>query len=121
MNEAACIEAKPSAVKRSGAAFQKFAPYIVEAELARTAVTDTSFDTLSTFTHLRALHLEGTPITGANLARLSSLNQLTYLNLSETKISAQSVAALRNMPHLRHLYVFDTAAHPATATSRSTP
>ena len=40
------------------AQFQKFAPYIVEAELGRTAVTDASFDTLSKFTHLRALHLE---------------------------------------------------------------
>ena len=45
---------------RSLAQFQKFAPYIVEAELGRTAVTDASFDTLKQFTHLRALHLEET-------------------------------------------------------------
>ena len=42
------------------AQFAKFAPYIVEADLARTQVTDASCDILARFTHLRALHLEGT-------------------------------------------------------------
>ena len=70
------------------AQFQKFAPYIVEAELGRTAVTDASFDTLGKFTHLRALHLEGTAVTGNGLAKLAPLSQLTYLNLSETKVTA---------------------------------
>ena len=101
------------------AQFQKFGPYIVEAELGRTAVTDACFDTLKTFTHLRALHLEGTSVTGNNLAKLGSLTQLTYLNLSGTKVSAQSVAPLRTMPRLRHLYLFNTAAQPTEETSRS--
>ncbi len=48
--------------------FQKFAPYVVEADLARTSVTDASFETISKFMHLRALHLEGTPVTGRGLA-----------------------------------------------------
>lgn len=100
--------------------FQKFAPFIVEAELARTAITDASIDTLRTFTHLRALHLERTYVTGSNLEKLSSLKQLTYLNLSGTKVTAQSVAPLRNMPNLRHLYLFDTAAESEEATARST-
>lgn len=101
------------------AQFQKFAPYIVEAELARTAITDASFDTLKTFTHLRALHLEGTSITGANLAKLGSLNELTYLNLSGTKVNAQSVAPLKMMPHLRHLYLFNTSAQPDETAARN--
>lgn len=101
------------------AQFQKFAPYIVEAELARTAITDASIDTLRTFTHLRALHLERTAITGSNLGKLSSLKQLTYLNLSGTRVTAQSVAPLRNMPNLHHLYLFDTAAETDNATARS--
>ena len=92
------------------AAFQKFAPYIVEAELARTAITDTSFDTLQKFTHLRSLHLEGTSVTGSGLAKLGALTQLTYLNLSGTKVTAQSVTSLKAMPHLRHVYLFNTAA-----------
>jgi hypothetical protein len=101
------------------AEFQKFAPYIVEAELARTAITDASCDTLRTFTNLHALHLEGTSITGRNLGELSSLSQLTYLNLSGTRVTAQSLAPVRKMPHLRHLYLFDTAAEADGATARS--
>ena len=58
---------RPSSATRSLPQFQKFAPYIVEAELGRTAVTDASFDTLAKFTHLRALHLEGTTVTGDGL------------------------------------------------------
>lgn len=114
------VDVAPSFGDAQLAEFQKFAPYIVEAELARTAITDASFDTLKTFTHLRALHLEGTSITGANLAKLSSLTQLTYLNLGGTKVSAQSVATLKNMPRLRHLYLFNTSAQPDETSARST-
>jgi cytochrome c len=103
------------------AQFQKFAPYIVEAELGRTAVTDAGFDTLKTFTHLRALHLEGTSITGSNLGKLSALRQLTYLNLSGTKVTAESVKQLGKMSQLRHLYLFDTPAEPEGASARSNP
>ena len=103
------------------AGLQKFAPYIVEAELARTAITDASFDTLQNFTNLRALHLEGTSITGSNLAKLRSLTQLSYLNLSGTKVSAQSIAPLRNIPVLRHIYLFNTSADPDETTARRTP
>ncbi len=55
----------------------RFAPYIVEAELGRTSVTDGCFATLGKFSHLRALHLEGTAVTGAGLAKLTQLPQLT--------------------------------------------
>jgi len=103
------------------AQFEKFAPYIVEAELGRTAVTDASVDTLKTFTHLRALHLEGTAITGNNLAKLSSLKELTYLNLSGTKITAESLTKVRKMSQLRHFYLFNTPAEPEGTTARSTP
>ena len=94
------------------ARFQKFAPYIVEADLARTAVTDAGLDTLSQFAHLRALHLEGTAITGSGLGKLTKLHQLNYLNLSETKVDAAAVGPLRAMTQLHHLYLFDTPANP---------
>lgn len=97
------------------AQFIQFAPYIVEADLARTAVTDASFDTLARFTHLRALHLEGTAITGSGLAKLAPLSQLTYLNLSGTHVSASAIAPLQSMKNLRHIYLFDTPAQPAPA------
>jgi hypothetical protein len=95
------------------AQFQKFAPYIVEAELGRTAVTDASFDTLKLFTHLRALHLEETRITGLALAKLAPLSQLTYLNLSGTQVTSAAIAPLNSMKNLRHVYLYNTPAQPA--------
>jgi uncharacterized membrane protein len=101
------------------ARFQPFAPFIVEAELGRTAVSDACFDTLSKFTNLRALHLEGTAITGRALAKLTPLSQLTYLNLSGTKVTSDALAPLKGMPNLHHIYLFDTPAEPASADSNT--
>ena len=98
------------------AQFEKFAPYIVEADLGGTAVTDASFSTLATFTRLRALHLERTAITGKGLAQLAPLTQLTYLNLSGTKVTKAVLAPLRSMKNLRHVYLYNTPAQPATVT-----
>jgi hypothetical protein len=103
------------------AQFQKFAPYIVDAELGRTAVTNASFDTLKQFTHLRALHLEGTQITGDGLAKLAPLSQLTYINLSGTQVTAAAVAPLDAMKNLRHIYLFNTPAQPAPAAPQTQP
>lgn len=102
------------------ARFQRFAPFIVEVELGRTAVSDACFDTLSKFTNLRALHLEGTAVTGRALAKLSPLSQLTYLNLTGTKVTSAALAPLKGMPNLRHLYLFDTPAEPASAGTNTT-
>jgi uncharacterized membrane protein len=97
------------------AKFQRFAPFIVEAELGRTAVTDDSIATLAQFKNLRALHLEGTVVTGRTLGKLSSLSQLSYLNLSATNVTNQEVTPLKGMPKLRHLYLFNTPAEPGSA------
>jgi hypothetical protein len=101
------------------AQFQKFAPFIVEAELGRTAVTDASFDTLSKFTHLRALHLEETAVTGNGLAKLALLSQLTYLNLSGTKVTAAALAPLDARKNVLHLYLYNTPAQPAPEAMQS--
>lgn len=103
------------------AALVKFAPYIVEAELARTAVTNASFDTLAKFTHLRALHLEGTGVTGDGLAKLSPLSQLTYLNLSGTKVTKAAIAPLGAMKNLRHVYLYNTPAQIAPGAEAMRP
>ena len=87
-----------------------FAPYIVEAELGRTAVTDGCLPTLAKFTHLRALHLEETAVTGAGLSSLTQLPQLSYLNLSGTQVTAAAIAPLTTMKNLRHLYLYNTPA-----------
>jgi Planctomycete cytochrome C len=97
------------------AGFARFAPYIVEAELGRTSVTDGCFATLGQFSHLRSLHMEGTTITGTGLAKLNQLQQLSYLNLSGTQVTEAALAPLKSMKNLRHLYVYDTPAQPATA------
>ena len=103
------------------ASFQRFGPYIVEAELGRTAITNASFDTLKQFTHLRALHLEETRITGDGLGKLTSLSQLTYLNLSGTQVTEQSVRALSSMKNLRHIYLYNTPAQPAANPNPTQP
>jgi uncharacterized membrane protein/mono/diheme cytochrome c family protein len=97
------------------AAFQKFAPFVVEANLSRTAITDASLDTLSKFSHLRALHLEGTAITGQNIARLTSLSELRYLNLSDTRVDSAAIAPLASMKNLHHIYLFNTPAQPVSS------
>lgn len=97
------------------AAFTKYAPYVVEIELGRTAVTDASFDTLSKFTHLRALHLEDTSVTGGGLVRLTPLTQLTYLNLSGTKVTKDSLTPLGAIKNLHHVYLYNTPAQPLTS------
>ena len=97
------------------AQLERFAPYIVEAELGRTQVTDASFDTLTKFTHLRALHLEGTAVTGTGLAKLAPLTQLTYLNLSGTRVTQAALGPLQSMRNLHHVYLFNTPAQPAPA------
>jgi mono/diheme cytochrome c family protein len=95
------------------ASLAPFAPYIVEAELGRTSVTDGCFDTLGKFSHLRALHLEGTAIAGAGLAKLAQLPQLTYVNLSGTQVTQAAIAPLNSMKNLHHLYLYNTPAQPA--------
>lgn len=103
------------------AAFQKFAPFIVEAELGRTAVTNASFNTLAIFTHLRAIHLEGTAITGDGIQKLAALPQLTYLNLSGTKVTAAAAAEVGSMKNLRHVYLYNTPALPAATVAAAKP
>jgi uncharacterized membrane protein len=103
------------------AALVKFAPYIVEAELGRTAVTNASFDTLAKFTNLRALHLEGTAVTGDGISKLAGLSQLTYLNLSGTKVTAAAAAQIQSLKNLRHVYLYNTPAQPAPTAAAMQP
>ena len=95
--------------------FQRFAPFIVEAELGRTSVTDASIETLIQFKNLRRLHLESTAVTGRTLGKLSALPQLSYLNLSATQVTSDTLAPLKGLPNLRHLYLFETPAEPKSA------
>ena len=113
------VDAGPKFGDAQLAGLVRFAPYIVEAELGRTSVTDGCFDTLSKFSHLRAIHLEGTAITGAGLTKLTQLPQLTYLNLSGTQVTQAAIAPLTSMKNLRHLYLYNTPAQPASTTRQA--
>ena len=115
------VDAASSFGEAQLAQFQKFAPYIVEAELGRTAVTNASFDTLKQFTHLRALHMEETRTTGDGLAKLAPLSQLTYINLSGTQVTSAAVVPLSSMKNLRHVYLYNTPAQPAPAAEQTQP
>ncbi len=97
----------------SDATIARLAPVrslIVDAELARTAVTDAGLAPLATFTNLRKLDLSYTAITSSGLRALAPLRQLETLNLTGTATSAAGVASLKSNPALKHIYLFQTPA-----------
>ena len=96
------------------AKLEPFAPYIVDAELGHTKVTDASFATLVKFKHVRAIHLEDTAVSGQDLQKLAALPELRYLNLSSTKVTRQALDQIASIKTLQHVYVFNTPAQPAT-------
>lgn len=84
------------------------ADLIVEAELARTKITDAGLVSLATFSNLRALDLTRTAVTSAGLGNLASLGKLESLNLTSTGVDDAGVARLKDLPALRKTWVFDT-------------
>jgi uncharacterized membrane protein len=85
-------------------------PLIVDAELARTKVTDAGLKTLATFSNLRAVDLAHTAVTSAGVPILARLSRLESLNLTATAVDDAGVATLRRKPTLRRLYLFETKA-----------
>jgi Planctomycete cytochrome C len=90
------------------AALEPVADLIVDAELARTKVTDTGAKILGGFPNLLALDLSHTAITSRGLAPLQNLNKLESLNLTATSVDDPGVQPFRHKPGLRHLYFFET-------------
>ncbi|HLQ13723.1 MAG TPA: c-type cytochrome domain-containing protein [Steroidobacteraceae bacterium] len=85
-------------------------PFIVDAELARTAITDAALKSLASFANLRRLDLSYTAITADGLHALVALKRLETLNLTGTAANAAAVAGLRSNPALEHVYLFQTPA-----------
>jgi len=83
---------------------------IVEAELARTQVTDAGLKTLARFSNLRSLDLSFTAVTSADLGDLAALPHLERLNLTGTAVDGAGVAKIRSAPALKRLYCFQTKA-----------
>jgi hypothetical protein len=94
------------------AALAPVAPLIVEAELARTRVTDAGVVALAAWENLRAVDLTRTAVTSAGLAPLSRLRLLESLNLTDTAVDDTGVSALRTMPSLRRLWLHGTRVTP---------
>jgi hypothetical protein len=99
------------------AALQQLKPVadlIVDAELARTKVTDAGLPILAGWVNLRHLDLSHTAVTGRRLSSLRPLKKLESLNLTESYADPASVARL-HLPALQHIYSFDLKGAPAPA------
>lgn len=98
------------------AAIARLAPvaeYIVEAELARTKVTDIGLKTVATWPNLRRLDLTRTAVTTAGLPALATLTRLEGINLTDTSVDDAGVSALKSLPALKHAWLFGTKSSTA--------
>jgi hypothetical protein len=81
---------------------------IVDAELARTKVTDKGIPAIANFSNLRFLDLSNTAVTSAGVKELMKLEKLESLNLTETRVTRDGIAELQTKPGLKRLYSFET-------------
>ncbi len=81
---------------------------IVDAELARTKVTDRGLQSIATFSNLRSLDLSDTAVTSAGVKELMKLEKLESVNLTETRVTRDGIAELQAKPGLKRLYSFET-------------
>ena len=84
------------------------APLIVEAELARTRITDAGLAAVSGWENLRSIDLTRTAVTSAGVSALSGLKALEVVNLTDTGVDDSGVAPLRALPALRRLWLHGT-------------
>jgi uncharacterized membrane protein len=80
---------------------------IVDAELARTKVTDKGMPAIAAFSNLRYLDLSNTAVTSTGIRDLVKLDKLESLNLTQTRVTRDGAAELQNKPGLKRLYLFE--------------
>ncbi len=90
------------------------AALIVEAELARTRITDAGLAAVAGWENLRVLDLTQTAVTSRGLAGLGAMRQLETLNLTDTAVDAAGVAAVKALPALRQLWTYGTRVSAET-------
>jgi uncharacterized membrane protein len=90
------------------ARLQSIGDLIVDAELARTKVTDKGLKVLATFSNLRSIDVAHTNVTSAGVPLLARLNHLESLNLTATSVDDAGVVTLRRKQSLKRLYLFET-------------
>ncbi|MBL9200911.1 MAG: hypothetical protein JNL39_10420 [Opitutaceae bacterium] len=91
------------------------APLIVEAELARTKVTDAGLKTLAQLPNLRYLDLTRTAVTSEGLGALGALRHLEALNLTETAVDGPGLAKVKAWPALKRVWSYGSKADAAAA------
>lgn len=111
------------------AALARLAPLadlIVEAELARTRISNAGLKTVGSFTQLRRLDVAHTQVSSAGLAALQGLTRLEALNLTGTQVDDAGVAGLKALAALRQVWTFgsrvavpdEPAAAPAPSAAK---
>ncbi len=92
------------------AVLAKLAPFgdlIVEAELARTRLTDKGLQTLGAWANLQRLDLTRTAVTTGGVSSLASLRRLEALNLTETRVSEGVQELSARLPKVRRIWAFE--------------
>jgi len=84
------------------------APFLVEAKLANTKITDKSLTTLATFPNLREVDLSETAITGAGASKILALPHLEVLILTGTDVDDAWLKGIHVGTALRTLGLFQT-------------
>jgi hypothetical protein len=95
------------------ATLAKLAPIaalIVDAELARTKISDAGLKLLAAYENLRSLDLTRTVITSEGLTAIVGLKKLETLNLTDTSVDDAGVARLKELPALKRVWMFGTKA-----------
>lgn len=98
------------------AALKPIADLIVDAELARTKITDAGMKTLGGFMNLHSVDLSHTAVTSLGLASLTNLGKLESLNLTATNVDDEGVLPFRRKRGLQRLYLFETRCSDSTRT-----
>ena len=91
------------------AVLAKLAAYgdlVVEAELARTRVSDKGLATLGSWANLQRLDLTRTGVTRAGVSCLAPLRRLGYLNLTETKVDIGGAEISAMLPSVRRVWAY---------------
>jgi Planctomycete cytochrome C len=80
---------------------------IVDAELARTKVTDKGMQAIANFSNLRFLDLSNTAVTSAGVKELMRLEKIETLNLTQTRVTRNGITELLTKPSMKRLYLFE--------------
>ncbi len=80
---------------------------IVDAELARTQITNEGLQSIAGWRNLRRLDVSHTAIGGGVVGVLMGLPHLEWLNLTGTEVSRKALSRLEKKPGLKRLYAFE--------------